>query len=98
MFDIPYLQLGQIHQAANTFLADHWDGQLWVDIERIAEEKLGLELIPNDFLKQQMDVEAMLLSNGREIVWSTNSPDVRIRFSIAHEIGHHVLHAPLVEQ
>ncbi len=42
-------------------------------------------------LQYQPHTEAHLSGDLKEIVYDPGSPDVRIRFSIAHEIGHYVL-------
>lgn len=47
-------------------------------------------------LRYQAHTEAYLSGDLKEIAYDPARPDVRIRFSIAHEIGHYVLHKNLI--
>jgi hypothetical protein len=42
-------------------------------------------------------MDALILSNLKEIVYALDAPDVRLRFSLAHELGHMVLHSEQIE-
>jgi len=79
--------------------------ELPVDVLSLVEIDLRLDVIPFDDLKAKYDVEAALradftgiyvdaetyvdLERGPE--WKLN----RLRFSLAHEVGHYVLHSAL---
>lgn len=88
----------EIWEAARDFLERHHPpGDAPVPIEEIVEFDLGLELIPLD----SYGVDAFLTSSLRHIYADeytmVNVPD-RFRFSLAHEIGHYVLHRGLYEE
>ncbi|UZJ58198.1 ImmA/IrrE family metallo-endopeptidase [Pseudomonas sp. KU26590] len=83
------------HRTANDVLQSHWDGQLPVNPFVIAR-KMGIEVKAS-----QPFGSGRILASGecghysyREgrplIVYSSLDPDVRKRFTVAHEIGHHV--------
>ena len=63
----------------------------------LAEFDLGLDLVPADGLREQLDIEALLMGDLRSILVDRHafmSPRLqyRLRFSVAHEIGHLILH------
>lgn len=64
-----------------------------VDLKRIAN-KLKAEIVPQHF-PRDMGISAILLKEGDHKVIAVNESHIktRQRFSIAHEIGHLVLHA-----
>lgn len=45
-----------------------------------------------------MNADAFLSGDLKSICYDPSQPIVRIRFSIAHELGHRVLHANVIEQ
>lgn len=94
---IPYRQLQNIQNAADEFRNKYWDVSIPIDIELIIEKDLGMLVIPIEGLKQSCQTDAMLLSNLEEIVYDPNVPVNRLRYSIAHEIGHYVLHSSALE-
>jgi len=89
---IPYLSDEVIHQKADNFLIKNWGDKIPVDIELIVERELKLDLIPLPGLKRIAGTEAFLSGDLSEIIFDNERPEVRIRFSIAHEVGHFVLH------
>ena len=64
--------------------------EVWLDVEAIAE-KLGAEVI---FDKLGDDVSGLLVREADRVVIGVNDahPETRQRFTIAHELGHLVLH------
>jgi|ERR1035437_6283966 Zn-dependent peptidase ImmA (M78 family) len=98
MVEIPFLTDDYICSISEKFLSDYWNSSLPVDIELIAEKNLDLILTPNEFLKQEFDMEALLLGDGTEIVYNRDTDSYRLRFSIAHEIGHLILHSAFVDK
>jgi Zn-dependent peptidase ImmA (M78 family) len=90
--NIPFLQDEEIKKQADYFRGKVWGDKIPVDIELIVEKELKLNLIPLPGLKRITGTEAFLSGDLSEIIFDDNRPDVRIRFSIAHEVGHFVLH------
>lgn len=91
-----YLRDEEIRARADDFRQQTWGDKIPVDVELIAERNLKLLIIPVADLRYQAHTEAYLAGNLREIVYDPASPDVRIRFSVAHEIGHLVLHSDII--
>lgn len=103
---LPYLPYPKLREAANKFLHEfHPSFQIPVPIEEIAEFKLGLNIIPEPGLQNVLrdDGHGILgytTSDLKEIcvdehIW--RSRPRRYRFTLAHEIGHIVLHRELFE-
>jgi hypothetical protein len=89
---IVFLNDEEIRRRADEFREQHWGKKLPIDVELIAERNLKLTIIPVPDLRYHAHTEAFLSGDLREIVYDPKRPDVRIRFSIAHEIGHFILH------
>ena len=90
--NIPYLPDEDIRRKADNFRNKNWGDKIPVDIELIVERELKLDLIPLPSLKRITGTEAFLSGDLSEIIFDNERPEVRIRFSIAHEVGHFVLH------
>jgi len=97
-FKAPYIPKERIWQEADRLRAAHPAGRsLPVKVLDLAEFDLGLDLIPADGLREQLDIEALLMGDLRSILVDRRgfmSPrlEYRLRFSVAHEIGHLILH------
>lgn len=68
-----------------------------VDVENIVEFDLKIELRPVTDVLRRAGVDALLLSNREAIIvdhdrYMQENMSNRLRFTIAHEIGHYVLH------
>ncbi len=81
---------------ADEFRELYWGNKIPIDVELIAERNLALLIVPVPDLRYQAHTEAFLSGNLKEIVYDPNSSDVRTRFSVAHEIGHFVLHKDVI--
>ena len=73
-----------------------------LEIDRIVEEELSLELIPVSGLRAAR-VSAFLKSDFSGIVvdlteFLEDRYQARMRFSIAHEVGHYIMHQELYKQ
>jgi len=67
-----------------------------IDIELLIE-KNDLDLIPLAGLKRNFSIDAYLSVNKKTIYYDPDVNETRIRFSIAHEFGHFILHNKLIE-
>lgn len=98
-FKAPYLRRAKIWDEADGLRARFPSGAtLPVPVLDLAEFDLGLELVPKARLRQAGDIEALLLGDLRTIVVDRDAfmdphAENRLRFSVAHEIGHLILHA-----
>lgn len=94
--DIKWLSYDKIGDVASNFLnLHHTSGLLPIPIEEIAERELNLTIAPISGLKSEYDVEGCLDSSLTTIFIDTNiymKNEHRARFTIAHEIGHLILH------
>lgn len=79
--------------AVNAVLNSHWDGRLPVRPDLIAH-RMGIEVRP---LTPSFDGSAPcgvaeITSDGRRVIYyNGQEPHSRIRFTLAHELGHHIL-------
>lgn len=74
-----------------------------VDILHIVEFKLDIDLDPVDSLKSSLDVDAILLNSLDRIIvdresFLNNKYLNRFRFSLAHEVGHLILHRQIIDR
>ncbi len=95
---IHYLRNEEIWKRADEFREKYWGDKIPVDIELVAERNLNLLMIPVPNLRSQADTEAYLSGNLKEIVYDPDTPDVRVRFCVAHEIGHFVMHSEVIRK
>ena len=91
---IPYLSKNEIAKKAEEVLEECWDDTFPVDVEAICDD-LGVGVLPIDGLSRTFRVDAFISSNFKSIYvdsreFERNSH--RYRFSVAHELGHFILH------
>lgn len=94
--NLPHLSYQKIGQIADLFLSKyHSSFSLPIPIEEIAEAKLHLKIIPQINLKKDYDIDGFLTSDLSSIFIDFNlylKFENRTRLTIAHEIGHLILH------
>jgi hypothetical protein len=101
-FKAPIIRPEQAWQKADLIRKEYWpSGQIPVDVEKILY-KIGLKLEPISSLKNDIDVDALLSGDLTRIIvdaeeYMDDRKQNRMRFSIAHELGHYVLHKKLYE-
>jgi hypothetical protein len=97
-FKCPYIPIDQIWQEAENFRDKFWpESTLPVDIERIVEKRLKLNIEPERGLLSEIDIDAYLRIDLTGIVvdydcYMKEKYMNRLRFSFAHELGHLFLH------
>jgi Zn-dependent peptidase ImmA (M78 family) len=96
----PILSYDDINKQAEGFLREYKRNEILpVDIEAIAEFDLGLNIFPFPNLLQTFDVDGFI-SGDLNIIYvdefSYYQRPARYRFTLAHEIGHYVLHSELI--
>jgi hypothetical protein len=103
-FKAPYITQAQVWQQADDFRARFWKPEeLPVDVMSIAEFDLGLQITPMSRLREDVDIDALLLNDWQTLVvdqgyYMDDRYQNRIRFSVAHELGHYILHKAAFEQ
>ncbi|NWF75117.1 MAG: ImmA/IrrE family metallo-endopeptidase [Nitrospirae bacterium] len=100
-FSPPILSCEDINTYAEDFLRDHHaDNTLPIPIEEILEFDLGLDIVPFPSLQRDFDIDGFISGDLTCIYVDDfihqNRPS-RYRFTLAHEIGHLVLHKDLIE-
>ena len=94
---VPYLGEAQIASKAESFLRKFWNNNFPVDIEKIIEQHLNINIVPVPEMKKYCDIDALITSNWTSIyVDNATYMDERyynrLRFSLAHVLGHLILH------
>lgn len=94
----PYLHFTKIREYADSLRKNCCqEGKFPVDIFETAEFCLDLDFQPESGLKDEFDIDAVLLSDFKTILIDNDEfvdkvSESRLRFSVAHEIGHLILH------
>ena len=96
----PFLSAAFIKNRADLFRRKYWDDSFPVEIEDIIELKLKLDIIPVSRLQKLCDTDALITSDWLSVYvdsekYLDNRYKNRLRFSLAHEIGHFILHRGL---
>ena len=97
---VPYLSAEAIRQAAEDVLNHYWpDGGIPVEIEDILEFGLSMVIRPIKGLNARFGFEGAI-SHDLELI--VVDEDImtryanRYRFTLAHELGHRVLHGSII--
>ena len=102
-FKAPFLDKKQCWNAAERFRDEFWpDGSIPVDVLAIAEFELDLQIRTIVGLREDADVDALLLGDCKTLIvdqrqYMDDRFTNRLRFSIAHELGHYVLHRDVLK-
>lgn len=95
------LSYDDLRKRAEEFLEEfHEERTLPVPIEEIVEFDFEIELIPLEGILDDLEVDAFLTSDLKQIyvdAFVVQHRRRRLRFSLAHELAHHELHRPLYE-
>jgi len=103
-FRAPFLSPAEIWKRADDVREKYPAGRSFpVEVLDLAEFDLGLELVPADGLRRQCDTEAILFGDLKTILvdkdaFTNPKQEYRLRFSVAHEIGHLILHPDVYGQ
>lgn len=101
-FKAPFLRYDDLRRCAERFLQQyHPTRTIPVPIEQIVEISFGIDIVPVPGLQDGFDTVAYLSHDLKEIRVDEyvylKRPN-RYRFSLAHEIGHRVLHADIFRE
>jgi Zn-dependent peptidase ImmA (M78 family) len=97
----PILSYEDINGCVERFLKDqHPRGTLPVPVEDIADLSLGLNIFPFPGLQRDFDIDGFISKDLTtiyvdEVIYSKRP--ARYRFTLAHEVGHLILHRDLIE-
>jgi Zn-dependent peptidase ImmA (M78 family) len=99
--NVPFLLDSAIVSKADAFLKDNNLDSIPIDIELVAETKYGIDIVPFSGLKREFGIDG-LPSRDCKAVYVDKSvyEDVpnRLRFTVAHELGHIILHKQYIQQ
>ncbi len=89
-------------EAENFRQANIFTPDLPVDIEHVAEAALGIHIIPIKDLQKHCDMEGFISKDFKsiyvdEFLYLNDRYYKRVRFTIAHELGHYVLHRSTID-
>lgn len=96
-----YISPDEIEKAAQTFLKKyHPDNTLPIPIEEIIEFHLEIDIIPTPNMMDTTSVDAVTSHDLKQINIDRaqlESRPNRARFTLAHEVGHIILHKEFIE-
>jgi Zn-dependent peptidase ImmA (M78 family) len=93
----------KIREEAELFREQHiFSSDVPVDIEHVVEATLGIRIIPVEGLQKSCDMEGFISKDFSTIyvdkfLYTEDRYYKRVRFTIAHEIGHYVLHRGTID-
>ncbi|MBQ6486714.1 ImmA/IrrE family metallo-endopeptidase [Candidatus Saccharibacteria bacterium] len=90
---VPYKSYSEIEWDVDTAFKEFWENGFPIDVDEICDEiGIGIIYIPN--LKRQFGIDSYTTSDFKTIVVDENilENENQYRLSIAHELGHMVLH------
>jgi len=97
------LSRDKIRDEAEQFRKDHiFTPDLPVDIEHVVEATMGIRIIPIESLQKDCDMEGFISKDYSciyvdEFLYTDDRYYKRVRFTIAHEVGHYVLHRSTID-
>jgi len=94
---VPFLNNKEIKNKVDLFRAKYWNKIIPIDMEEIVELKLKVDIFPIPNLQNSFGMDAFITSNWSLIYidesrFKDERFQNRLRFSLAHEIGHFILH------
>lgn len=99
---VPVLNYDDIRVYAKKFLSKYNPSQkVPVPIEEIMEINFKIDIIPIPGLQQVLEIDGFTSSNLKEISvdeWMYKNRVNRYRFTLAHEIGHVILHKNIYDK
>jgi len=93
----------KIREEAEIFREQYiFSDSLPVDIEHVIEATMGIRMIPVEGLQKACDMEGFISTDFKsiyvdEFLYTSDRYYKRVRFTIAHEIGHLVLHRSTID-
>ena len=100
-FKTPYILNQKIRELAEKARNDFWNGETPVDIESVLM-KLKINIIPVSGLMRSINFDSFISSDWKNVyvdneAYLDDFKYRRVRFSMAHELGHLILHKELYE-
>jgi hypothetical protein len=100
-FKAPFLDYESIRSIVDRFLDKHHPGrELPIPVDEIIEFNFGINIVPVLGLQRKFEVEGFTSSDLKNIYvdeYVYDNLETRYRFTLAHELGHIVLHKDLYQ-
>lgn len=100
-FELKKLRYEDIEKASWDFLVEYnRHNNMPVPVEEIAEFDLGFNIIPVNRLMKDFEIDAFISANFQNLYVDLHiyeNVQTRYRYTLAHEIGHFVLHRELFQ-
>ena len=101
-FKISPLSNQEIREAADRIRAKFWGEKIPIDIEYILEVGLKIHIVPSPGLQNQLSFDSFITSDWKNVYvdndrYMSDNYYQRVRFSLAHELGHLILHKEIFE-
>ena len=100
--EVDFLAYQAIAEAADKFLREyHPSGTIPIPIEAIVEDQLGLDIVPLPNLQRDFEIEGYSSQDLRSIYvdqWILEHRLYRYRYTLAHEVGHMILHGKVFQR
>lgn len=97
----PWLEYEEIRYSADSFLEEYWpNGSIPVNVEKIVDARIGIDIITVSGLQSQIGVDGFLSRDCDTIYVDeriASAVPTRYRFTLAHELGHYELHEELYQ-
>jgi hypothetical protein len=95
--NIPFLNNADIEIRAQNFIGKFGDNSIPIDIEKIIDLSLEINIVPIPGLQHLCGTDALIASSWGDVYVDNDAYlderySNRLRFSLAHEMGHFVLH------
>lgn len=100
---VPFLSENEIANIANNFRDKYHGGKSSpINVIDILEFDLGIKIIPSPGLESRCNTDAFITRSWENILvdqrkLDNEAYDKRLNFSLAHELGHYILHKDLYE-
>jgi len=99
---VPFVSNQLTAKKADEFRNKLWNDSIPVDIEYIIDVKLKINIIPSPGPYKVCNTDALISSNWQSLYidrekYLDERQQNRLRFSLAHEIGHFVLHKEIYQ-
>lgn len=98
--NVPFLSKAVLIERAATFLRENRLTEIPIDIEFVAEQKYRANIIPFSDLHREYGTDGFSSSDFSRIYvdeFVYYQRPTRLRFTVAHELGHRMLHRELLE-
>jgi Zn-dependent peptidase ImmA (M78 family) len=99
---IPYLRNEEIEEKTVQFRERFWDGKIPIDIEYIVDNELKIDIIPIPNFLKLIGIDSLFTPDWKSLYvdhdeYMDERRHNRLRFSLAHEVGHFILHKRIYE-